>query len=1441
MREHEIAVIGMSGRFPGAPDLDAYWRLVVTGGCAVRVHDRTELLASGVPRSLADDPDYVPADGFLEDADAFDAEFFGVSEREAALTDPQHRLLLECAWAAMEDSGYPPRATSLSVGCFATAGMSLYAGDRMSSYLTEAVLPDADLVEGAPVPMISIANRPDYLATRVAYQLGLRGPALTVQTACSSSLVAVHLAVRSLLAGECDLALAGGAAVHVPLKTGYLYQPGGLLSRTGVCRPLDARADGTVGGSGVGVVVLRRLADALAADDPVRAVITGSAVNNDGADKAGFTAPGLRGQREVITAAHAMTGTDTATLGLVEMHGTATRLGDPLEVRALRLALGSGPDAAPCALGAVKANIGHLDTTAGIAGLIKTVLAVEHDVIPPVANYRELNPEIDLGGSPLYVPTEAAPWPDGAPRRAAVSAFGAGGTNAHVVVEQASSRPARSGGGPRLIAVSARDTRALRSSARRLAEHLRTRRPDLADVSLTTLAARTPLARVLSVVATSPEEAADRLDRAAEGELDRGRPVPTRPRPVVLLLPGQGGEVWPFLRRSLKCDPGFREAFACLGEPVLAELATAEDDPRRKTAEWLQPALVATGLALALALRRSGVVPAAVLGHSLGELTAAAVAGVFDPRTAVALAARRGALMDRLAEPGLMLAVAVGARDAEQVIRAERARGVSVAVVNAPTAVVLSGHSSDIHRLAMVWRGRGVRTAVLPTTHAFHSALMEPVVAEFRAAVAGVTTHRDHIPVLSTVTGDGGADLTDPDHWGRHLRLPVRFADAVCSSAIPADAVFVDLGVGGVLAEFAAVNRAEAETRVVRLERADTAPPVQRLLLGLRGHGTTPDWSATGLTEAGRRVPLPTYPFAPTRHWPVPSGGSSVRHAAARLMAVEWRTEPRPRRAGAPAQRPVLLVGRGGEAAAAAIRTEFPASRAVADWDRILARGPSVAGEALAAELSEADGLIDLTALAHLGADWTALRSAMAVATALTHAGRPVWTAVATAGATAVDGPGIPEQAAVWGFVRALRTEQPESTLRLVDLGADGDAGGLGAELVSAGGGEVVLRGGLRLTPLLVEAEPGAALLDQPLDTVLVAGGGGGVGTHITRLLARRGARRVVLAGRTRPVTPPTAPPGCAVVFEQADVADPIDVDRLDEVLGGSRLSLIVVAAGVLRDGLAGRVTEDDLHAVLAPKLRAAELLGGLAARRDCPVLAVSSLAAILGSPGQAAYSAANLAMEASAARWRANGVRMVTLAFGPWRGVGMSAALDGRSGPRPLPPEAWLDVLARVPADGTAHYALPDPVTVSGHAPRTPIPVDLAAEVWASVSVTDTADRWERAVADATVETLVIDVVAAVAGRSPDTVAPDAPFVDLGLDSLTGLRLRRELMALSGRELSTTLVYDHPTPRLLAAHLTPRPKQVVDQGPIAALAKEIVMARAALGTSHRGREDRRP
>ena len=434
----KIAIIGLACRMPGAQNAQEFWQLIINGEIAIRKFDRSELLTSGLTPNIINSPDYVPALGYLEDADFFDADFFGLTSQEASLTDPQHRLFLQTAWHAFEDAGVDPLTTNARIGCFAGAGMSLYGGRRMLSYYSYNLLSNTELIDSLIAPQITIANKHDYLATKVAYKFNLTGPAISLNTACSTGLVAVHLACKSLIEGECDIAIAGAAAIPTPLKCGYRYE-GGLLSPDGVCRPYDRKANGTVGGAGVGIVILKTLTKAVASNDRIRAVILGSAINNDGANKVSYLSPGVEGQIAVIKSALKVARVSPSSIGYIETHGTGTPHGDPIEFFSLSEAYNasSKTDRWHCALGAVKANIGHLDTAAGIAGLIKAVLVLEHGRIPKLTNLSEPNEALDLKNNAFYLPTSEEPWstPNGNPRRAAVSAFGAGGTNAHLILQ----------------------------------------------------------------------------------------------------------------------------------------------------------------------------------------------------------------------------------------------------------------------------------------------------------------------------------------------------------------------------------------------------------------------------------------------------------------------------------------------------------------------------------------------------------------------------------------------------------------------------------------------------------------------------------------------------------------------------------------------------------------------------------------------------------------------------------------------------------------------------------------------------------------------------------------------------------------------------------------------------------------------------------------------
>ncbi|MFS4097991.1 type I polyketide synthase, partial [Streptomyces sp. AF1A] len=816
-----IAVVGLACRVPGADDAAGFWDNLVRG---VESIERT-----AVPEDAPDG--YVPAVAPLRAAEDFDAEFFGMTPREAALADPQHRLFLEQCWAALEDAGCDPERAGGRIG--------VWGGTSFNSYLVLNVLPGLgrDQLLGEYPAALLHGNDKDYLTSRVAHRLGLTGPAVTVQTACSTSLVAVAEAARALLDYQCDMALAGGASLKLPQDWGYVHETGGIQSPDGYCRAFDADASGTVFGSGVGVVALKRLSDALADGDRVHAVILGTAVNNDGARKTGYTAPSVDGQVQVLHDAYSAAGVSPATVGYVEAHGTGTAIGDPVELAALDEVFGAeGLAPGSVHVGSVKTNIGHLNAASGVIGLIKTVLAVREGVLPASLHYRRRNPRTNEK-SPFAVVDRLTPWPPGeGPRRAGVSSFGVGGTNAHVVLEQPPAAPPAQDGaedGEQLIVVSARSEDALASAASRLADALEeTAAPDLRDVAHTLAHRRRRFPHRAAVVAAGPAEAAAALRRAGR-EHQRGE------TPVAFLFPGQGTQYQGMAAGLLRTEPEFARhlgevADLLAGEGIdlrallSAPAAEGAADPLVDT-RLAQPALFAVEYALARWWQSRGVRPVALLGHSLGEWTAACVAGVFTLPDAVRLVAARGRMMGELPR-GAMLAVELSEAEAAELT----GDGLGVAALNAPRRCVLSGTEEAVRAAEARLAERGVAARRLVTSHAFHSAMLDPMTGPFAELVGTAAPRTPDIPFVSDVTGTWitDAEATDPGYWARQARATVRFADGVAEllAAAP-DAVLLELGPGRALGRFADQVAGRAVRPVTTLRGAKQSGSDRRHLL----------------------------------------------------------------------------------------------------------------------------------------------------------------------------------------------------------------------------------------------------------------------------------------------------------------------------------------------------------------------------------------------------------------------------------------------------------------------------------------------------------------------------------------------------------------------------------------------------------------------------------
>jgi amino acid adenylation domain-containing protein len=938
MDEAAVAIIGMAGRFPGADDVGQLWQNLRDGVESVRrLHD-DELLAAGVEPGRLADPDLVKAIAMPGGIDRFDAAFFGYSHREAEVMDPQQRLLLECAWQALEDAGYGGEPHPGPIGVF--------AGVSTNTYLLYQVLANPAILAALDPLQIELGNSGDYVTTRISHKLNLTGPSYHLQTACSTSLVAVHAACQSLLAEECDMALAGGASINVAQLRGYRFQEGGIASRDGCCRAFDAKAEGAIGGSGLGLVVLKRLADAMADGDAIRAVIKGSAVNNDGAHKVGFTAPSASGQARVIAEALALAGVSAADVSYVEAHGTGTALGDPIEIAALKRAFGLDERRRSCALGSIKTNLGHLATAAGIAGLIKTVLALEHQILPPSLHFEAPNPAIDFDASPFYVNAERAPWPSGpTPRRAGVSSFGMGGTNAHVVLEEAPpAAPATPYPRPcNLLLLSARSEAALAAATANLAAHLRAHPElDLADVAYTLWRGRKAFEHRRAMVCRDRGEAIDRLAEPSHpgvltALLERDDPG------VAFLFPGLGDQHLQMAGGLYAAEPAFRAAVdrscellaprlgvdlrevlypaegCAAGEaggspaPDLRRLLGRGQEPPASEASrrldrtlFAHPAVFVVEHALARLWMDWGVTPRALLGYSLGEYTAACIAGVLRLEDALLLVAERARLIEEL-PGGAMLAVPLSESEAGPLLD-HWAPELELAAVNAPQMCVVAGTGGAVAELESELARRSVASRRLRTCHAFHTRLMEPVAERLAERIRDLPLEAPQIPFLSNLTGTWitPQEATDPRYWARHLCQPVRFA-AGLGELLAARHTLLEVGPGQTLSTFARQQPAGAGAVAVhclgerggREDHATLLAAVGQLWLA----GTEVDAAAFFRGQRRRRVVLPTYPFERRRYWidaVAPSGLASTRAPIAPETAAAAGAPPTPAAAGAP-------------------------------------------------------------------------------------------------------------------------------------------------------------------------------------------------------------------------------------------------------------------------------------------------------------------------------------------------------------------------------------------------------------------------------------------------------------------------------------------------------------------------------------------------------------
>ena len=1465
--EGEVAVVGMAARLPGAHRLDEFWHNLRDGVESITFFTPEELAAAGVSPESLRAPNFVRAAPVLLDFDCFDAAFFGYSPREAALLDPQQRIFLECAWEALENAGYRPD------GCEGLVGV--YAGMSMSSYLLFNLLPNPRLNLAEESFQLMIGTDKDFLSTRVSYHLNLKGPSLDVQTGCSTSLVATHLACEALLSYQCDLALAGGVSIQVPQRWGYFHEEGGLASPDGHCRAFDAEARGTLFGSGAGIVVLKRMTDAVAQGDTILAVIKGSAINNDGSVKVGFTAPGAQGQAEVITRALAIAGVEPETIGYVEAHGTGTALGDPLEVSALAKAFGPGVPRGSCGLGSVKTNVGHLDAAAGVAGLIKTVLALRHGQIPSSLHFREPNPRLGLSETPFYVPTALVPWHrGGTPRRAGVSSFGIGGTNAHVVLEEAPPpEPAKEGKALQILPLSARTEEELELAAAALRDRLAEPGDlSLADVAYTLQVGRKRFLCRRAVLCCGFEEARARLGGLDSAGVWQGRDE-ADDRPVAFLFPG-GGTQYPGMSAGLyREEPVFRAEVDRCAELLRGELGfdvrdllyptpdRAEEAERRmKRTALALPCLFSVEYALAQLLISWGLHPQALIGHSLGEYVAACLAGVFRLEDALALVAVRGRLLEQIPS-GAMLSVPLPEGEV-RTLMARAGAVLALAAVNGPAQCVVSGPLAEVDALATLLEEDDVEFRRVQIDVASHSPLVEPILEPFLRFLDRVELRPPQIPFLSNLNGTWATaeEVTKPTYWVRHLRHTVRFGDSVRELLADPDWALVEVGPGRTLTTLAQAIAGARSGRVIlpTLRHAQDRTSDGELLSGTLARlwlaGLRIDWAALN-GGPRRRVPLPTYPFSRQRFWINPAPATTRAAVAGKTTDVAswlylpcWRPSlpPPPPVPGALAGLGWILVLAGGG--------ELPAL-AVSLRDRLAEEGAAVMVarpgsepdlKALLARL-DAEGRFPGAVLHLLSLEGTAggadrcFFSLLHLAQALGElgAGRPCRLLVVSDRLHRVGGADLPlpERALLLGPCKVIPQEYPEIRVRSIDappVVAEGPearrlAGWILAELAGERPDPVVAYRDARrwlqgFEPVSLEAGGGVRCL-RPRGVYVLTGGLGGVGLLVAEDLARSLAARLVLvtraayperdAGRLRDLEAL----GAEVLVVTADVADrermkaalDLATDRFGEIHGVFHLAGY---SGEQTVKLIPEVDRAEAERHFRAKVDGTRVLAELLAGRSLDFcLLFSSNASVLGGIGAIAYAAANSFLDAFADRQSSTGST-------PW----ISVSWDGwqlAAGARLGSFRSSLDRYSMTPAEGLEALRRVVERVPSGHV------VVSTGELRSRLAESEVMERDEAAAGPSMaparrpgsaaptneIEERVAAVWSALLGL--DEIGIDDNFFDLGGSSLIGLRVVARLKRELGLEIPMVKLFEGPTirsfARLLVQEETPAETALAD------------------------------
>jgi acyl transferase domain-containing protein/thioesterase domain-containing protein len=1332
----DIAIIGYAARFPGAENAAQFWENLCQGVESIRSFSARELESIGVSKSRLQDPDYVRVGAPLSHLDAFDAGFFGINPREAAIMDPQQRFFMESAWEALEHAGYAPGTFPGSTGVF--------AGSGPNSYLIYNLLSDPELVEKDGIFLLRhTGNDKDVLATRLSYQMNLRGPSLNIQTACSTSLVAVHCACQSLLHYGCDLAVAGAVSIEIPHAIGYQYRQNEIQSQDGHCRAFDAKATGTVFGSGLGIVILRRLSDAIEAGDTIHAVIKGSAVNNDGSRKVGFLAPSAEGQVEVILEAIGAADVDPSSIDYVETHGTGTPIGDPIELSALGQAFAGRKR--ELKIGSVKTNIGHLDTASGMAGLLKTVLALGHRQIPPTLHFKALNPLIDTGNTKVQVVDKLTEWTTtGGPRRAGVTSLGIGGTNAHIVLEEPPAPAPNHAVRPtRLLTLSAKTAAALDDATQSLANHLRLHPHDnFDDVAYTLHVGRSEFAHRRIIVARDQQEALQRIDQPHAPTVATGKT--SDPHEVAFLFSGQGTQHINMGRELYETEPVFRQWIdACadyarphLGLDFRDLLFPSEETAVRATEQikltWnAQPILFAVEYALAQLWISWGVRPAKLIGHSLGEYSAACISGIFTLEDAVSLVCARGNLLRKVTE-GAMLAVSLPETEAARWLNDD----LSLAAVNGPEQCVLSGPTAAIVALKEKLKQQGIASHQLETSHAFHSKSIEPILDLFVEQVRQKQLRSPQIPLISNVTGTWltNKEATDPAYWARHFRQTVRFNDGLKLLQADAGSYLLEIGPGETLCALARHSGGkETRQRVFpSLPRPSAKHTDHFAMLSALGnmwaHGASIDWKTFHANEKLRRIPLPTYPFQRKKFWMGPKIGTNwLEDSRAKLDDWFYRTtwKSTPLAPAAPITGPWLVLCDSSPESQKLIdemRKQKADVITVTAGENFRSQGENSYAMNLSSE-SDYGLLFDhLIQRKRIPRQIVHLWGFIPATPAEDRCFHSLLFLIQTLGARLPDQPVAitavshrsasvrhetalhPYGSLLSGPCRVAPLEYPNLRCRQVDVDSTNPVP-LAEIILREGESDrptslVAYREGTRWTQDVerFQIEPTADRLRER-GTYLITGGLGGLGMAVADWLARTYRARLILLSRHGESQDAAQQSrfaewrslGAEVLVLAADVTDRASLDRAlklaKEKFG--QLYGIIHAAGILQDGIIQLKKKTVAHDVLAPKTVGIEILDDLTRDQPLDFFALfSSISALTPPDGQVDYCAANAFLNAFA-QSRPAERNFIVIGWSAWSETGMVApkpepATEPAPFNHPLLERVDLDTAARTVYSGT-------------------------------------------------------------------------------------------------------------------------------------------------------------